>query len=112
MKKSASRSIALLACTSFAALVAGVANASTTFESYTTAWSVQDYPAPQGVVLWHTPSTCTAGQLMFNQGESQERNNRLTAMIIAAKTANLKMNIEYNVVGSSCIISDFGIIGS
>ncbi|UPG95878.1 hypothetical protein [Luteibacter aegosomatissinici] len=106
------RGAAVAACLSIGVLAAGAANASTGFDAPVAGWLVQDYPAPQGVVLWYTPSSCGNGQLVFNSSDSQVRQNRLVAMVLAAKAAGGKMHITYDVVNGGCVISDFGVIPS
>lgn len=112
MTKKCIRGAAVAACLGISMLAAGTASASTGFDAPVSGWLVQDYPAPQGVVLWYTPSTCGNGQLMFNASDSQDRQNRLVAMVLAAKAMGGKMHITYEVVNGGCMISDFGVIPS
>ncbi|MEZ2417946.1 hypothetical protein [Luteibacter sp. RCC_6_2] len=111
MKKNIRRA-GISACFLVAVAFASAADASTGFDAPVSGWLVQDYPAPQGVVLWYTPSTCGNGQIMFNASDSQDRQNRLVAMVLAAKAMGGKMHIEYEVVNGGCMISNFGVIPS
>jgi hypothetical protein len=101
------------ACLGLAAciFVAGSANATSGIDSTVNGWLVQDYPSGQGIVLWYTGSSCTNGQLLFDVSEPAERHNRLLAMVLSAKSMGAKMHVEYDVVGTSCLIRDFGVTG-
>jgi hypothetical protein len=110
MKTKSTRKLIAAAALTAAATVCSAASANT-IETTANSWLVQDYPSGQGIVLWYTGSSCTNGQLLFNVGEPVERHNRLLAMVLAVKAMNARVHLDYNIVGSSCITQDFGVIG-
>lgn len=108
MKKGSIRRAVTCLCLAATAFGAGVANASSGFDAPVNGWLVQDYPT--SVALWYTPSTCVNGGVTFTSSDSQERQSRLIAMVLAAKAMGAKMHITYEVSGGSCLISDFGVL--
>lgn len=92
-----------------ALILAASSNASAEgFKAVPTGWRLESYGAT-GVVLWHTPSTCSNGQLMLPAGSSVADHNRLYATVMAAKTANLSMFIYYEMRENVCSIISYGL---
>jgi len=72
------------------------------------AWILQNY-VPNQVWLYYTgaPSPCVNGGLSFPSTAVQADQDRLWAMIIAAKIAAQPVIVYYTVSGSSCFISSY-----
>ena len=87
---------------------AGIASA-TSISAVPTAWRLQSYPGT-GTVLWFTGSTCTNGQLALDVSDSADRNKLLWATVLAAKSSQIPVVIDYSVNSAGqCVINDFGL---
>jgi hypothetical protein len=73
-----------------------------------TSWLIQNY-VPNQVVLWFTGSSCTSGQLVFTSNAVQADQDRLWAMILAAKATGQQVIVYYYVSDGGCIIQSFGL---
>lgn len=72
-----------------------------------TPWKLQSYGG--NPVLWYTGSSCASGQLLTDPSWSADQGKTLWATVMAAKTAQLPMTINYTVNGASCIIADYSL---
>jgi hypothetical protein len=73
-----------------------------------TSWLIQNY-VPNQVVLWFTGSPCSNGQLIFPPTAVQADQDRLWAMILAAKATGQQVVVYYYVNNGACIISSYGL---
>ncbi|MBB3229077.1 hypothetical protein FHW69_003726 [Luteibacter sp. Sphag1AF] len=73
------------------------------------AWRIQSYPA--GTVAFLTPSPCPSGSLEMDPSDTPERSRQFFAAVVAAKAANLKVFVEYDIINSKCIVRTFGVDG-
>lgn len=78
------------------------------FSEIPTKWRVESYGA-NGVVLWHTPSTCNTGQIVLFSNATLADHNRLYATVLAAKASNLSVFIYYTNNSGVCVITSFGL---
>ena len=93
-------------------MVSGAASATANVTAVPTGWKLQSYGGVS-TTLWYTGSPCTNGQLTFDASESPDRNKLLWATILAAKSAQLPVSIDYdignNAGGTICVIRTFAI---
>lgn len=72
-------------------------------------WRIQNYPT--GVKVFFTGSPCTYGELSLDSSDTMDRHKQLLATVLAAKAMNAHMQMEYDVVGSQCILRTFAVDG-
>lgn len=83
-----------------------IAQALVELQAVPSAWQIQEY-FPNQTSLFFTGSSCTNGQLNFPSTAVQADQDRLWALILAAKAASQPVIIYYWVSGSSCYISTY-----
>jgi hypothetical protein len=72
-------------------------------------WRIQNYPT--GIKIFFTGSPCTYGELSLDSTDTLDRHKQLLATVLAAKSMNAHMQMEYDVVGAQCILRTFAVDG-
>ena len=75
---------------------------------YPTAWRLQMYNA---TAIYNMGTPCVQGNVTMDPADTADRSKALYATVLAAKASNLKVLVEYEVVGSQCYVRSFGIDG-
>lgn len=73
-----------------------------------TAWRLQMYNA---TAIYNIGTPCVQGNVTIDPADTADRSKALYATVLAAKASNLKVLIEYEVVGTQCYVRSFGIDG-
>lgn len=87
----------------------GAASATQVMNTAVNGWRIQNYPT--GVKIFFTGSPCTYGELSLDSTDTLDRHKQLLATVLAAKAMNAHMQMEYDVVGSQCILRTFAVDG-
>lgn len=69
-------------------------------------WQIQEY-FPNQTELFFTGSSCTNGQLQFPSTAVQADQDRLWALILAARASGQSVIVYYWVSGTNCYISTY-----
>lgn len=77
-----------------------------TFEEVPTNWRLQVYVG-EGPVIWYTPTSCNGRLEVAHMSPSEQ--DKLWALVLAAKLANHRVGIEYYVQGTGCFIRSYFI---
>jgi len=109
-KASGVRKIFLLLAMIFCIPLSATA-ASTAITEVPTNWRLENYPASAGVVVWCSSSACNNGSLTLPSGATAADQNRLWALILAAKLSGHKVFVYYENASAptSCPILSFGM---
>ncbi|MDY1547939.1 hypothetical protein [Luteibacter sahnii] len=95
--------VALVLCLS----ASGAASANTSvIIGNPSSWRLQMYNGP---AVYYTGSPCVSGSIVMDPADTTDRGKAFYATVLAAKASNLKVLIEYEVVGSSCYFRSFGV---
>jgi len=76
-----------------------------------TAWKLENYIG-DNVVIWHSTSPCTNGQLTLPGNATADDKDRLWSLIMAAKISGKKAQVYYDDsnVPSKCTITSFSLL--